>query len=281
MKRRAVARRVVGVAAAVGLGCAAVAAARSDAPTPPPAAARPAGTSVPSASATSEGTPLGPGPLPVPAPTATAPPLVPPPTFSLPGGGSSGGGATRGPGLTTYGVHLRAQPDALGELEVVEHVFLREPVTRLVVDPRPVPELSGVEGARPAVDGLQAQAAEQPVVVPSAEGASRRARTLTLSAPTRQIVLRYHLASATVRSNPAPVGRVLSVLQPLVSTSEANLPVVVDLTGTGIRNLTCPRLPQPRQVCGHQARKVWSAGPLPYRSATVIAQIDLPTPGAS
>jgi hypothetical protein len=56
--------------------------------------------------------------------------------------------------------------------------------------------------------------------------------------------------------------------------------VVVEVIGGTVRNLVCPDLPVSDQLCGRQRGTVWSTTTLPLSRSSVVAQMDLPQPGA-
>jgi hypothetical protein len=182
-----------------------------------------------------------------------------------------------GPGVTTVGVHLAAEPYAIGDLEVAEQVRFALPVRTLTLSPPSGLAEADAGDEEPQVTQLQVEINGQPVALPRTSMVQIPMR-IELDEPTTEVTLRYRLVAAAVRSSPAPAGRVLVRLAPL--TSDAS-PVLVDLVGEGVRNLVCPDLPAKDQVCGSQRGNVWTAGPLPAEIAAVVAQLDLPSPGTS
>ena len=214
---------------------------------------------------------------PNPTTTTARPSSSPLPTGSNPTGGTAR--AATGPGLTTAGVHVLAEPDTNGNLEVVERVRLNVPVTRVRISPPQVAGVRGLEDTRPAVQGLQAEAdgAPVPVTLPTpllVEG------LLTLPEPATNISLRYRLEGAAARSQPSPIGRVLIALPPIAAQGLGDLPVVVEVVGPGVRNLVCTQLPDAGQLCGRQSGAVWSTTPMAADHSFAVAQFDLPQPGA-
>ncbi|WP_109505287.1 hypothetical protein [Nocardioides speluncae] len=182
-----------------------------------------------------------------------------------------------GPGVTTVGVHLAAEPYATGDLEVAERVRFALPVSGLTLSPPSGLARDGAGDKEPQVTQLQVDISGQPVALPRTSLAQIPIR-IELDEPTTEVTLRYRLVAAAVRSSPAPAGRVLVRLAPLISDAS---PVLVDLVGKGVRNLVCPELPAKDQVCGSRRGNVWTAGPLPADFAVVVAQLDLPDPGTS
>lgn len=214
--------------------------------------------------------------------TETAAPAPPPssgPSTAL-SAGPSGSVATSGPGLTTPGIHVVAQPDAAGDLEVVERVRLAAPVRRLRLAPLHASG-SGVSAASPTVTAFQATA--DGAVVPGAPSSPmpRSGEWLQLPAPATDISMRYRVEGGASRSQPAPAGRALVVLPPLTTASAevGGLMVVVEVVGTQVRNLVCPDLPAAEQLCGRQVGAVWTTTALPLGRSGVVAQVDLPAPG--
>jgi hypothetical protein len=55
---------------------------------------------------------------------------------------------------------------------------------------------------------------------------------------------------------------------------------VVEVVGGNIRNLVCPELDAPDQLCGRQQGSMWSTSAIPLGRSVVVAQIDLPAPGS-
>lgn len=182
-----------------------------------------------------------------------------------------------GPGVTTVGVHLAAEPYPSGDLEVAERVRFALPVSALTLSPPSGLGNAGAGDEEPQVTQLQIEINGQPVALPRTSMAQIPMR-VDLDESTTEVALRYRLVAAAVRSSPAPAGRALVRLAPL--TSDAS-PVLVDLVGEGVRNLVCPELPAKDQVCGSRRGNVWTAGPLPAEFAVVVAQLDLPDPGSS
>lgn len=182
-----------------------------------------------------------------------------------------------GPGVTTVGVHLAAEPYPIGDLEVAERVRFALPVSDLTLSPPTGLATAGAGDDEPQVTQLQVEINGQPVALPRTSLVQIPMR-IELDEPTAEVALRYRLVAAAVRSSPAPAGRVLVRLAPLVSDAS---PVLVDLVGEGVRNLVCTDLPPKDQVCGSQRGSVWTAGPLPAEKAAVVAQLDLPDPGSS
>jgi len=216
------------------------------------------------------------------APTTATPPdgatRNPPTTAeSLPGSV-----ATTGPGLTEPGVHVVAEPDATGALEVVERVRTAAPVRELTLA-LPQASASGTAGVTPTVSGFQADAGGLVVTDTPATPLTTAGDRLELPGPATEITMRYRLSGAADRSQPAPAGRVLIVLPPLTQPDSGvgDPSVVVEISGGTVRNLVCSDLPASDQLCGRQQGRVWSTTRLPLSRSTVVAQLDLPDPGGS
>ena len=197
------------------------------------------------------------------------------PSVTAPSSSTPAVAPSAGPGLTSVGIHLTAQTDSTGTVEVVEQVRTAAPSTRVAISAPTVPKTAGLIGLRPTVEGLQATADGRPVAAPAGAAA------LTLPAPAKVVSLRYRLLNSSIRSQPAPTGRVLVLLAPLSRTAFPELPVITRMSGSGIRNVVCPQLDLARRVCGSAVQGGWASGPLPARSAITVTQLDLPAPGAS
>ena len=90
------------------------------------------------------------------------------------------------------------------------------------------------------------------------------------------VELRYRLLGAATVSTPSTPGRALVLLPPIAADDRLKkLPVVVEVTGTGVRNLVCPGLPADDQLCGRASSSGWRTVALPPRATAVLAQLDL------
>lgn len=185
---------------------------------------------------------------------------------------------TSGPGVDRPGILVRARPDDVGTLEVVERIRTATPVMALRLTPPSALGLPGLAGIHPAVVSLQA-AAGGTGTVPTGFTGFLAPTTLTFTSPTTSVTLRYRLEDASRRSQPAPPGRVLIALPPIASESLGRLPVVVQVSGAGVRNLVCPLLSPGEQLCGRASGALWSTIAMPAARARVVAQVDLPAPG--
>lgn len=230
----------------------------------PPSVATGAGTSGPTPPSTSSGT--------------TAPGLTTSRTSTAtPQARVTTRAAGTGPGLTELGIHVLAQPQADGGLEVVEDILLARPVSILGLAPPPTPAYPGLEGLTPEVVDLQAESRGVPVAVALAH--PLRTRQDLRFGLTTAISLRYRLEDASHRSEPSPLGRALMVLPAISAGDYPDLPVVIEVTGPGVRNVLCPRLTGDAQLCAVQAGGRWTTADLTGRPVSVIAQVDLPAPG--
>jgi hypothetical protein len=280
MPRSVLVQRVLGLAAAVVFAAGSLWAlgrtpeprpvATSAAPTSPSASLATPTTTAPTDS-TASASPGPSGPSAASGPSALAPPSSP----------GSAPVATSGPGLTGPGIHVVAQAGADGALEVVERVRLPAPVSVLVIA-LPRASGSGVASAAPTISGFQAQAGGQVVTDTLASPLPNTGDQLDLPAPSSDITMRYRLEGGAERSQPAPVGRALVVLPPVTAARPAlaGLPVVVEVVGGNIRNLVCPELDARDQLCGRQRGSLWSTAAIPLGRSVVVAQMDLPAPGA-
>ncbi len=52
------------------------------------------------------------------------------------------------------------------------------------------------------------------------------------------------------------------------------------MSGGTIRNLLCPALDRQHQLCGHSDGPTWHTDELESWRTAVLAQVDLPAPGA-
>jgi hypothetical protein len=187
-----------------------------------------------------------------------------------------------GLGQTRPGIHVQAQIDAQGDLEVVEQVRFESPQSVVTLG---IPSLRGAAGEvaalHPKVNELQVSADGELASVPQKSRVVTAASQLALPRAAQTLVLRYRVDNASVRSLPGPPGRALLVLPPISALSGgASLPVVVEVSGGTIRNLLCPALDQQHQLCGHQDGATWHTTELESGRTAVIAQVDLPAPGA-
>ncbi len=174
------------------------------------------------------------------------------------------------------GVALTALVRSDGSFDVVERVRLPEPRESIViapVDPRPLG--SALSEVTPLVVDLGVWAGDEAVPTPS--------RTLSVPlrlrfrAPTTDVELRYLVTGVSRLSAPAPPGRALGALAPLLTAANGDLPVAVRVRGRATRNLRCAELPLAEQACAvGSAPDVWVGRLLPLGRAGVVVQLDLP-----
>ncbi len=202
-------------------------------------------------------------------------------TSSAPTPTTPAAAATTGPGLTEPGIHVVAQPAVDGSLEVLERLKLATPVSTLLIAP-PRPRGTASAGTTPVISGFQAQAGGLVVTDAPTSPLPADGERIELPAPATDITMRYRLEGGADRSHPAPVGRG-RVRPPPVTRSapgRGDPAVVVEVIGGTVRNLVCPDLPVSDQLCGRQRGAVWSTTNLPLSRSSVVAQMDLPQPGA-
>ncbi|WP_328988979.1 hypothetical protein OG394_22385 [Kribbella sp. NBC_01245] len=199
-------------------------------------------------------------------PPVTAP-TAPSPSAATP----SATGGPKVPGPNGAGIRLLVTPRPDGSFVVTERVVLRRPVSTL---PLRLPDVKQAKGAviRPAAVDLKVSAddvavAAAPIVVTSST-------ELVLGTPGTVIEFRYRLTGTTWRAEPSPPGRVLSLITPLAAGADETLPTVI-LVGSGLRNASCPELPEPRCAFGAQPHLTVQPD-IPAGQATVILQLDLP-----
>ena len=179
------------------------------------------------------------------------------------------------PGRVDPGVHVQVTPRADGTLDVVEQIRFLGAATGLRVA---LPEQKGVlPGALPRatrISGLEVLA-DGRLLPLEAKSLSAGGRVLLPNAPL-SVELRYRLAGAATLSTPSTPGRALVLLPPIADDdSLSRLPVVIEVSGKGVRNLFCPGLAADAQLCGRQESSTWRTVFLPPRATAVLAQLDL------
>ena len=179
------------------------------------------------------------------------------------------------PGRADPGIHVQVAPREDGTLDVVEQVRFLGAATGLRVA---LPETKGlVTGALPRatrITGLEVRADGHRL--PQQSGSlSTGGRVLLPNAPL-SVELRYRLAGAAILSTPSTPGRALVLLPPIADDdSLSKLPVVIEVSGKGVRNLVCPGLAADAQLCGRHASSAWRTVFLPLGATAVLAQLDL------
>jgi len=183
-----------------------------------------------------------------------------------------------GPGTTVPGVLLIARPASNGSFAVSEMVRLAEPTSTLTLAPPDVTSAGrGFERVRPVASSVQLSTSEEVAVL--LKRRVTKSTEVVFATPATRFEARYRLSGAMVRSRPAPPGRALAAVGPLVGGIPADLPVKVVVTGNVVRNLVCPRLPLMQQGCAAgSAPRFRVDRTLAWRSALVLAQLDLPRP---
>lgn len=237
---------------------------REKASTAPTTAATPSASASPSSSAPSpSATPSSPPPRPTTKKSAT--PRTAP---SLP----------NGPGTTVPGVLLIARPASDGSFDVSEMVRLAGPTSTLTLAPPDVTSAGrGFERVRPVASSVKLSTGEEVAVLP--KGRVTKPTEVVFATPATRFEARYRLSGVAVRSRPAPPGRALAAVGPLVGGIPADLPVKVVVEGGFVRNLVCPRLPLMEQGCAAgSAPRFRVDRTLAWRTALVLAQLDLPRP---
>lgn len=213
-------------------------------------------------------------PSPTPSTSAPSPTSSPQPTPSA----THVPARTTGPGITSPGVNAVTYVYSSGVLEVSETIKLPEKTTKVTVRTF-TSRLPVVKKMHPVIENLQIDAAGAPVAVDPLDVPG--SAELTLPQETDTLAVRYQVSGATQRSNPAPAGRIMTAL-PVITPefdSSTTAKATIDMTNTGVLNLTCPLLPMADQVCGTKRGDTWSSGELPWKKAFALAQVNLPSPG--
>jgi len=206
-----------------------------------------------------------------PSPPASGPPVA---TAPAPGGIAlqlPPGLPRSGPGADVPGAEVTAVVEQGGELVVYERLVVRPGTASVHLAQAIAQELpAGLRGAG-AVTGLQV-AADGHAVTPTTDGTGWR---VVPGAPFTQLVVRYRLARAFVRTPPAPPGRAILVLRPLtgLEASRGQDPVVVRVNDRRVGQVYCPAAPQPLCDSGRGTLHVATvpAGARPV----VLAQVTL------
>jgi hypothetical protein len=178
------------------------------------------------------------------------------------------------PGRTDPGIHVQVTPRPDGTLDVVEQIRFLGSSTGLQVA---LPEAKGVvAGALPTGTRITAlEVLSDGHRLPQQAAISTGGRVLLPNAPL-SVELRYRLEGAATVSTPSTPGRALVLLPPIaVDDSLKRLPVVVEVSGAGVRNLVCPGLDADDQLCGRKAGSGWRTTFLPLHATAVLAQLDL------
>jgi hypothetical protein len=171
-----------------------------------------------------------------------------------------------------------ASPLRDGSFDIAEIVLLHTPTSSIWLGP---PELalagSRFAKAKPVASQIQVSAGNQPVLVPG--GRVNRRTNLALAVPTKRIELRYNLSGTTIRSIPSRAGRALTAISPLVEGIPKTLPVALRISGNTVLNIGCPALRLREQACSSGSPPHLLVNrKLPWRSAVIVVQFDLPRP---
>lgn len=184
----------------------------------------------------------------------------------------------KGPGTTEPGILLMASPLRDGSFDIAEIMLLHTPTSSIWLGP-PRLALAGSRfaKAKPVAAQLQVSAGNQPVLVPG--GRVNRRTNLVLALPAKRIELRYNLRGITVRSIPSRAGRALTAISPLVEGVPKTLPVALRISGSTVLNIGCPALRLREQACSAgRSPHLRVNRKLPWRSAVIVVQFDLPRP---
>lgn len=187
---------------------------------------------------------------------------------------------TTGPGITSPGVSAVTYIYGSGVLDVSETIKLPEKTTKVRLRAL-TSDLPVVKAMHPVVENLQIDAGGAPVAAPSLKVPGSAELTLPQASDT--LAVRYQVTGSTQRSKPAPAGRVLTAL-PIITPefgSSTTTKVTIDMTNTGVLNLTCPLMATADQVCGTKRGETWTTGEVPWKKAFALAQVNLPSPGQS
>ena len=189
--------------------------------------------------------------------------------------GSSTATGRTDPGRTDPGIHVQVSPREDGTLDVVEQIRFLGASTGLQVA---LPEVKGVvPGALPTGTRItDLEVLSDGHRLPQQAGSlSTGGRVLLPNAPL-VVELRYRLVGAATVSRPSTRGRALVLLPPIAADdSLKRLPIVVEVSGTGVRNLVCPGLDADDQLCGRKVGSGWRTIFLPPHTTAVLAQLDL------
>lgn len=176
-----------------------------------------------------------------------------------------------GPGTTQPGLLLVAAVLPDGSLDIAEFARFVSPVASIDVH---VPEVSRAgsmfEEAQPTITGLQISTGSRSVEV--GDGS----RSIDVAAGTTRAELRYQVTGITKRTEPSSAGRALAAVAPILAEQPDDFPVAFIVTGSGVRNLTCPDRPLPEQACATGTPPILSANrDLLWPEALVVAQVDV------
>jgi hypothetical protein len=184
----------------------------------------------------------------------------------------------KGPGTTEPGVLLMASPLSNGSFDIAEMVLLPAATSSIRLSP-PRLTLAGSRFAKskPVAYQVQFSAGDQPVIVPG--GRVSRGVDISWLEPAKRIELRYNLKGISLRSIPSRAGRAIAAISPLAAAVPKGLPVVMMVGGSTVLNIQCPVRRVSEQACSiGRAPELRVKGTLPWRSAVIVVQFDLPRP---
>jgi hypothetical protein len=181
-----------------------------------------------------------------------------------------------GPGTTEPGILLVVAPSTDTTFAVTELVRLYSPTSSITVRP---PDFTAAgarfKAAKPYASKVRITSQDESVQVP--DGIVNRTESFAIRKPTQRYAMRYELNRAIVRSKPSTAGRALGAIRPLTSGQPDSMTVAVVAVGREVRNLSCPALPLSLQSCAlGKAPLLHVRQDLPWRTATVVVQLDLP-----
>lgn len=171
-------------------------------------------------------------------------------------------------------VRVDIAPQASGDVRVTEVVSSPTPLARLDIR-LPPPSFSRAFSVTTRVIDLEVAVGDRRI--PASFPAARGRTTIKLPVPSTEVRLTYVLLGATKQRRAAPEGRAQVQVRPLtyrLGAGDGLVTTTVD--DVVVHNLVCPDLPVDEQLCGRESATGWETTPLPVRSSTVLAQVDLP-----
>ena len=163
-----------------------------------------------------------------------------------------------------------------GVLRVEQRVTFREPARRLVLA---VPRRQGVTATLdPRIDEVTVETGGREQSLKSVLRRGDRI-SVSLPAPTTQVLVRYTATGVVLRSEPSTPERALALATPLVLDQAEGLPSRVDVESVKALNVGCVDLKGTMVGCGTKTGSGWTvetSGSEPY--ADVVVQLNLATP---
>ncbi len=181
---------------------------------------------------------------------------------------------TSGPGVTTAGTVVVAQPEGNGFRVFEESVLPASPPKQLTLTVPDVGRLgTEIDALAPGVSDLRIALDGRPVAV-RATGDGRW--IVALSAKTHHVVASYLLEGALHDTRSATTGRALGLVTPLVGAPlrSSGSPLVVHVVGPRIRGVVCPDAPAALLLCGTEEARGWSADVPASENPVVLVQLD-------